>query len=162
MANIDYHLLNQQLEALIAGETNALGQLSNATALLAGASGWHWVGFYLVNGDNLELGPFQGPVACYTIPRSRGVCGSSWSRECTLVVPDVEQFEGHIACSSLSKSEIVVPIWQRNRIIGVLDIDSVNLGDFNESDKEGLEEFCRILSKHIDFRRANTVGDNVD
>lgn len=145
----DYTLLNKQLEALVAGQKNVTGMLANAAALLHQTTGWFWVGFYMVCGDELQLGPFQGPVACYRIGFGRGVCGTAWQRQESIVVPDVEEFPGHIACSSLSRSEIVVPIFHRSQVHGVLDIDSTEKGTFTEADREGLEEFCAILSAAI-------------
>ena len=142
----DYALLNKQLEALVAGETNRTGILANAAALLRETTGWFWIGFYMVRGDELQLGPFQGPPACYRIGFGKGVCGASWQRRESLVVADVEEFPGHIACSSLSRSEIVVPIFSDGEVIGVLDIDSTEIGTFTDRDREGLERFCAILS----------------
>ena len=151
---IDYELINKQLSALIAGEENLTGILANAAALLRESTGWFWVGFYMVDGEVLRLAPFQGPVACYRIAYGRGVCGTAWQRAETLLVPDVEELPGHIACSSLSRSEIVVPIFcggdeDGGEIVGVLDIDSTEVGTFTESDRTGLEAFCRILASAI-------------
>ena len=143
---IDYTLLNKQMEALAAGETNRIGTLANAAALLKEASGWFWVGFYLVHDDTLWLGPFQGPVACSRIGYGKGVCGTAWKERRPIVVPDVEAFPGHIACSSLSRSEIVVPIFADDAVVGVLDIDSTELNTFTEHDRIGLEAFCATLS----------------
>ena len=143
---IDYKLLNKQLEALVAGQTNRVGILANAAALLHETAGWFWTGFYMVQGGELQLGPFQGPPACYRIGFGRGVCGAAWERRASVVVADVEEFPGHIACSSLSRSEIVVPIFAGGEVIGVLDIDSTETGTFTERDREGLESFCEILS----------------
>ena len=142
----DYSLLNKQLSALLAGETNHTGMLANAAALLHETTGWFWVGFYMVSGDELLLGPFQGSPACYRIGYGRGVCGTSWARRESLVVADVEEFPGHIACSSQSRSEIVVPIFHEGEVKGVLDIDSTELNTFTDHDREGLETFCSILS----------------
>ena len=147
--NETYRLLVKQVESLIEGENNTTGQLANAASLLHETMGWWWTGFYLVNGDTLQLGPFQGPVACYNIKRGRGVCGTAWHENRTIVVPDVEQFPGHIACSSRSRSEIVVPL--RNScgdVIGVLDIDSKELATFDEVDAHWLEEIAIIISRH--------------
>ena len=145
--NATYQLLAKQVESLIQGESNVVGQLANAVALLHETMGWWWTGFYMVNGDTLQLGVFQGPVACYNIKKGRGVCGTAWQEERTIVVPDVEQFPGHIACSSESRSEIVVPL--RNdadgSVLGVLDIDSKELGTFDEVDAHWLEEIGRII-----------------
>ena len=144
--NETYRLLAKQVESLITGENNTTGQLANAAALLHETMGWWWTGFYLVNGDNLQLGPFQGPVACYNIKRGRGVCGTAWLENRTIVVPDVEQFPGHIACSSLSRSEIVVPLRDtQGSVIGVLDIDSKELATFDDVDAHWLEEIARII-----------------
>ena len=148
--NATYQLLAKQVESLIQGESNVVGQLANAVALLHETMGWWWTGFYMVNGDTLQLGVFQGPVACYNIKKGRGVCGTAWQEERTIVVPDVEQFPGHIACSSESRSEIVVPL--RNdadgSVLGVLDIDSKELGTFDEVDAHWLEEIGRIIVRH--------------
>lgn len=146
---MNYSLLLSQLEALIEGETNSISILANATALLKEASGWFWVGFYMVNGDQLELGPFQGTPACFKIPYGKGVCGASWARGETIIVEDVEKFPGHIACSSLSRSEIVVPLRINGIIQGVLDIDSKDINTFTEEDAQGLKLFCDILSRNL-------------
>ena len=145
-----YEELLPQVVAMIEGETNAVSVMANVTAALQEAFGWWWTGFYTVNGDRLELGPFQGPVACYRIKRGRGVCGTSWDRNETVIVPDVEQFPGHIACSSLSRSEIVVPVHDaRGNVVAVLDIDSRDLATFDETDKKYLEELVKALSKTV-------------
>lgn len=145
-----YQLLVKQLESLLEGEDNATGQLANAAALLHETMGWWWTGFYLVNGDTLQLGPFQGPIACYNIKRGRGVCGTAWDEDRTIVVPDVEQFPGHIACSSLSRSEIVVPLHNpEGKVAGVLDIDSKDLAAFDEVDAHGLEEIARVIERTV-------------
>ena len=136
-------------ELLIGGETDEIAVLANTCAALREAFGFFWIGFYLVKDGQLVLGPFQGDVACYRIRKGRGVCGTAWAEARTQVVPDVEQFPGHIACSSLSKSEIVVPIFQGNEVIGVLDIDSDQLATFDETDKIYLEKLSAILSKTI-------------
>jgi GAF domain-containing protein len=147
--NETYRLLVKQVESLIEGENNIMGQLANAAALLHETMGWWWTGFYLVNGDQLQLGPFQGPVACYNIKRGRGVCGTAWDQDCTLVVPDVEQFPGHIACSSESRSEIVVPLHNHDgHVVGVLDIDSRELATFDDVDARWLEEIAGVISRH--------------
>lgn len=145
-----YRLLLQQVEQLVEGVDNPTGQLANAAALLHETMGWWWTGFYLVGGDKLLLGPFQGPVACYEIGRGRGVCGTAWHEDRTVVVPDVEQFPGHIACSSLSRSEIVVPLHDaRGQVIGVLDIDSKDLAAFDETDARWLEQIARVLEQQV-------------
>ena len=144
-----YQLLVKQIESLIEGENNTTGQLANAAALLHETMGWWWTGFYLVKDDVLQLGPFQGPVACFCIKRGRGVCGSAWEQNRTLVVPDVEQFPGHIACSSESRSEIVVPLHGPDGdVAGVLDIDSRELATFDDEDARWLEEIARVIERH--------------
>lgn len=143
-----YELLCQQVKSLAEGESNRIGLLANVTALLRMTFGerFFWVGFYLVDGDELILGPFQGDIACMHIRRDRGVCGTAWERDKTLVVPDVEQFPGHIACSQLSRSEIVVPLHDEDgKVTGVLDIDSKELDAFDEDDRQGLEAICREI-----------------
>lgn len=141
-----YASLLPQLEALLLGEKDPMANMANMAAALHGAFGWHWVGFYRVVGDELVLGPFQGPVACTRIPKGKGVCGTAWSSNTTIVVPDVEQFPGHIACSALSRSEIVVPVRQTDgQVCAVLDIDSAVVNDFTENDRLGLEAVCRLL-----------------
>lgn len=145
-----YEQLLQQVVAMIEGETNAVSVMANVAAMLHEAFGWWWTGFYTVEGDRLELGPFQGPVACYRIKHGRGVCGTAWARNDTVIVPDVEQFPGHIACSSLSRSEIVVPVHDSNdEMVAVLDIDSRDLATFDETDKKYLEELVKALSKTV-------------
>jgi L-methionine (R)-S-oxide reductase len=141
-----YKTLLPQIYAVIEGEEDLVANLANITAALKEQFGWLWVGFYLVKKDVLVLGPFQGPIACTRIHKGRGVCGSAWAQAQTLIVADVEKFPGHIACSSLSKSEIVIPIIQNNEVIGVLDVDSVLLNDFDAVDAKYLEE---IISKII-------------
>ena len=136
-------------QLLINGETDETAVLANTSAALREAFGFFWIGFYLVKNGELVLGPFQGDVACYRIRKGRGVCGTAWAEAQTQVVPDVEQFPGHIACSSLSKSEIVVPIFQGDEVIGVLDIDSDQLATFDETDRIYLEKMMEILSKQL-------------
>jgi len=139
-----------QIVAMIDGETNAVSVMANVAAALHEAFGWWWTGFYVVIGDRLELGPFQGPVACYRIKRGRGVCGTAWDLDETVIVPDVEQFPGHIACSSFSRSEIVVPVHDKDgNVVAVLDIDSKDLNTFDETDKTNLEELVKYLSKTV-------------
>ncbi len=142
-----YKLLVSQVSALIAGEKNRVSVLSNVAAALHDTfpDRYFWVGFYMVEEGELQLGPFQGPVACMHIKKGKGVCGTSWAEEKTIIVPDVEQFPGHIACSSKSRSEIVVPVFKGNEVIGVLDIDSTELNTFNEVDKKYLEEIVGLL-----------------
>ncbi|WP_341839276.1 GAF domain-containing protein [Chitinophaga caseinilytica] len=135
-----YEALLPQIKALITGERDITANLANISAALKEQFGWLWVGFYLVKDGELVLGPFQGPVACTRIRKGRGVCGAAWERAETLVVPDVEAFPGHIACSSLSRSEIVVPLLVNGEVMGVLDVDSVDLDTFDETDKRYLEE----------------------
>ena len=134
-----YQSLIPQIKALIEGEPDLIANLANITGALKEQFGWFWIGFYLVKNDQLVLGPFQGPVACTRINKSRGVCGTSWAKAKTLIVPDVEKFPGHIACSSLSKSEIVVPLIKDGVVVGVLDVDSEFLNTFDEIDKVFLE-----------------------
>lgn len=140
-----YRELLPQLRALVEEETNRIANLANIAAALKQTFGFFWVGFYLVEGDELVLGPFQGPVACTRIRLGRGVCGTAWKEARTLIVPDVEQFPGHIACSSDSKSEIVVPIMKQGKVVGVLDIDSDCLDSFDEMDARYLEEVCTYV-----------------
>lgn len=140
-----YRNLIPQIKGLLEGETDEVANLANVAAALKEQFNWFWVGFYMVKKDELVLGPFQGPVACTRIRKGRGVCGSSWAQAETLIVPDVEKFPGHIACSSLSKSEIVVPIIRNNEVIGVLDVDSDELDQFDETDKKYLEEIISLL-----------------
>lgn len=140
-----YQFLLPQIKALLDGEADEIANLANTAAALKEQFGWLWVGFYLVKKDELVLGPFQGPVACTRIKKGRGVCGTSWEQGKTLIVPDVEKFPGHIACSSLSKSEIVVPIFKNGEVIGVFDADSTNLNEFTETDQQYLEEIIQLL-----------------
>jgi L-methionine (R)-S-oxide reductase len=135
-----YQTIIPQIKALLEGEPDLIANLANIAAALKEQFSWFWVGFYLVKNDELVLGPFQGPVACTRIQKGRGVCGSSWQQAQTLIVPDVTKFAGHIACSSLSLSEIVVPIIRNNEVVGVLDVDSEMPAMFDESDKLYLEE----------------------
>ena len=142
-----YDLLTRQVEALIVGESDAIAVMANVAAAVHEAMGFFWTGFYRVAGLELVLGPFQGPVACIHIPFGRGVCGSAWQQRQTLVVPDVEQFPGHIACSSLSRSEIVVPVLSSDAtVLAVLDIDSRELATFNDTDRRCLEHICALIA----------------
>ena len=141
-----YTELLPQIEALTTGEPDLTANLANTAAALKEAFGFFWVGFYLVKADELVLGPFQGPVACTRIRRGRGVCGASWAQVQTLLVPDVEQFPGHIACSSASKSEIVVPILKQGEVVAVLDVDSDKLDDFDDDDQQQLEQLAQLVS----------------
>lgn len=140
-----YEQLLPQAEALVAGEPDVIARMANVAALLHREMGFWWTGFYRVEGDHLVLGPFQGPVACTRIARGRGVCGTSWKEEHTIVVPDVEQFPGHIACSSESRSEIVVPVRRDGAIVAVLDIDSRELATFEDTDRLYLERIAALI-----------------
>ncbi len=140
-----YKALLPQIEGLLMGEDDVVANLANVTAALKSQFGWLWVGFYLVKSDELVLGPFQGPVACTRIKKGRGVCGASWANATTLIVPDVEKFPGHIACSSASKSEIVLPILINGDVIGVLDVDSEHLDYFDTIDQQYLEKVIALL-----------------
>lgn len=151
-----YQLLTKQIKALIEGETEkkspetTVAVMANVCAAIHETMGFFWTGFYRVVGRELVLGPFQGPVACMHIPYGKGVCGSAWKQRTTLVVPDVEEFPGHIACSSLSRSEIVVPVFSPandDEVVAVLDIDSKELGTFDDVDRRHLETICRLLIK---------------
>lgn len=147
---IKYEQLIPQIKALIGDEKDPVAVLANVTAALHHSLGFFWTGFYLVKDNQLILGPFQGPVACMTIAYGRGVCGSAWKQNETLVVPDVEQFPGHIACSSESKSEIVVVLRNKQgEIKGVLDVDSAALATFDLIDKQYLEQLCDWIGQHI-------------
>ena len=140
-----YESLIPQIGALLEGETDLVANLANISAALKEQFGWFWVGFYLVRGEELVLGPFQGPVACTRIRKGRGVCGSSWQQAATLIVPDVEKFPGHIACSSLSKSEIVVPLRRNGQVWAVLDVDSEHPDHFDTTDQFYLEQITALL-----------------
>ena len=140
-----YELLYKQIEALVQGESDQIANMANVAAMIHYTFGFWWTGFYRVAGDELVLGPFQGPLACSRIGYGRGVCGTAWEEQRTQVVPDVEQFPGHIACSSLSRSEIVVPVWNENKIIAVLDIDSEHLATFDTTDQKWLEKIVDLL-----------------
>lgn len=146
-----YESLMPQLKGLLEGEPDLVANLANISAALKAQFGWWWVGFYLVKGEELVLAPFQGPVACTRIKKGRGVCGASWASAKTIIVPDVEKFPGHIACSSLSKSEIVVPIIQNGQIIGVLDIDSDELNQFDQTDQLYLEKIVEMIPNDRSF-----------
>ena len=141
-----YKLLKQQIEALVAGEDDSVSVMANVSAAIHQEMGFFWTGFYIVKGEELHLGPFQGSVACMHIPFGRGVCGTAWQRAETIVVPDVEQFPGHIACSSLSRSEIVVPLFNTSReVVAVLDIDSRELNTFDDIDRYWLEQIVKVI-----------------
>lgn len=142
-----YALLLKQVASLIEGESDIIANMANVAAMIHSTFGFWWTGFYRVDGEELVLGPFQGPLACSRIKFGRGVCGTAWKEQKTQVVPDVELFPGHIACSSLSRSEIVVPVWQGEKIVAVLDIDSEKLATFDEVDRVWLERIVEILYK---------------
>jgi GAF domain-containing protein len=140
-----YESLLPQIQGLLSGETNLVANLGNIAAALKEQFNWLWVGFYLIIEDELVLGPFQGPVACTRIKKGRGVCGTSWEKEATIIVDDVEKFPGHIACSSSSKSEIVLPVFKEGKIQGVLDVDSSELAQFDEVDQLYLEKILAMI-----------------
>lgn len=140
-----YALLYKQIAALTEGESDPIANMANVAAMIHSTFGFWWTGFYRVVGDELVLGPFQGPLACSRIKYGRGVCGTAWKERQTQVVPDVELFPGHIACSSLSRSEIVVPVWHGEEIVAVLDIDSEHLSTFDEVDRVWLEKIVATL-----------------
>ncbi|MFM2338382.1 MAG: hypothetical protein RL115_1575 [Bacteroidota bacterium] len=142
-----YENLLPQIKGLLEGETDLIANLANVAAALKEQFNWLWVGFYLVKNNVLVLGPFQGPVACTRINKGRGVCGSAWQNGATLIVPDVEKFPGHIACSSISKSEIVVPLFNKNNeVVGVLDVDSASLNEFDETDQNYLAQIVNLIT----------------
>lgn len=140
-----YQSIIPQIEALITGENDLVANLANICAALKEQFGWFWVGFYLVKNNELVLGPFQGPVACTRIAKGKGVCGTAWQKAETLIVPDVDAFPGHIACSSLSRSEIVIPVFNNGKVAGVLDADCENLNHFDETDKQYLEQLISLI-----------------
>src|SRR5690554_4733842 len=140
-----YKSLYPQLKALTASEPDLIANMANITSALNESFGFFWIGFYRVVGDRLVLGPFQGPVACTSIAFGKGVCGTTWKEEKTIIVPDVDKFPGHIACSSMSRSEIVVPILKENKVIAVLDVDSDKLDSFDETDAYYLEKISLLL-----------------
>lgn len=140
-----YRSLLPQMEGLLDGETDLIANLANIAAALKEQFKWFWVGFYLVKNNELVLGPFQGPVACTRIAKGRGVCGTAWDKAETLIVPDVEAFPGHIACSSLSRSEIVLPLFSHGEVIGVLDVDSEELNTFDEVDAQYLQQVIQLI-----------------
>ena len=141
-----YENIIPQIKGLLEGEDDAVANMANVAAALKEQFGWLWVGFYLVKNDELVLGPFQGPVACTRIRKGRGVCGAAWERAVSLIVPDVEKFPGHIACSSLSKSEIVIPLMRQEICLGVLDVDSIALDSFDAIDLQNLEQIVALLT----------------
>lgn len=140
-----YRLLFEQIKALTEGETDTIANMANTAAMIHTSMGFWWTGFYIVRVNNLVLGPFQGPVACTRIPYGKGVCGSAWKAGESIIVPDVEQFPGHIACSSESKSEIVLPLFRKGEITAVLDIDSAELNTFDETDRIWLEKIISLV-----------------
>ena len=141
-----YQSLLPQVEGLLTGETDLIANMANVAAALKEQFRWFWVGFYVVKNDELVLGPFQGPVACTRIKKGRGVCGSCWQEAKTLIVPDVEKFPGHIACSSISKSEIVIPVVKDNEVVAVLDVDSEDYNSYDETDKHYLEMVVKLIN----------------
>jgi GAF domain-containing protein len=145
-----YEALLPQIKALLDGEQDVVANMANVAAALRQTFGFFWVGFYIVKGDTLVLGPFQGPIACTRIRKGKGVCGTVWEKAETLIVPDVEQFPGHIACSSASKSEIVVPLFTDGKVSGVLDVDSDSLDSFSEEDAFYLEQITELIRVSLD------------
>jgi L-methionine (R)-S-oxide reductase len=141
-----YQSLIPQIIALLEGETDLVANMANTVAALKEQFGWFWTGFYVVKNDELVLAPFQGPVACTRIKKGRGVCGASWEQEKTLIVPDVEKFPGHIACSSLSKSEIVIPVIRNGEVVAVLDVDSDQYDQFDGTDQYYLEQIVQLIT----------------
>ena len=142
-----YQSIIPQIAALLTGEDDLIANLANVAAALKEQFGWFWVGFYMVKGEELVLGPFQGPVACTRIAKGKGVCGASWERNEIIIVPNVDEFPGHIACASASKSEIVLPLIAANQTIGVLDVDSEHLAHFDDVDAKYLKEIIQLLDK---------------
>lgn len=144
-----YSTLLSQIEAVTEAENDGIANMANVSAMIHETFGFWWTGFYRVCGDELVLGPFQGPMACTRIKKGKGVCGTAWAKEETIVVPDVEQFPGHIACSSASRSEIVVPVFNNGAVAGVLDIDSEKLSTFDETDRIWLEKVAAIIAPYV-------------
>lgn len=144
-----YESLLPQITALIEGEPDPIANLANISAALKQTFNWLWIGFYLVKDTELVLGPFQGPIACTRIAHGRGVCGTAWQEARTIVVQNVDEFPGHIACSSESRSEIVIPILKDQKVIGVLDADSKNLSDFDQTDARFLEQLCTQIGSFL-------------
>jgi L-methionine (R)-S-oxide reductase len=140
-----YQQLLPQIQALVDGEQNLIANLANVAAALKQQFDFWWVGFYLIEGDELVLGPFQGPIACTRIRKGKGVCGTSWEKNETIIVPDVDAFPGHIACSSQSKSEIVVPFQLKNKLVGVMDVDSEQYNSFDEIDAKYLKAIIALI-----------------
>jgi L-methionine (R)-S-oxide reductase len=141
-----YKSLVPQIKALLTGETDLIANLANISAALKEQFNFFWVGFYLIKNNELVLGPFQGPVACTRIAYNRGVCGAAWAKKETLIIPDVEEFPGHIACSSLSKSEIVIPLYVADKLVGVLDVDSDHINHFTTIDEKYLKEILSLIN----------------
>jgi GAF domain-containing protein len=141
-----YQSLIPQIEALMRGEDDLIANLANISAALKEQFNWFWVGFYMLKNGELVLGPFQGPVACTRIAKGKGVCGTAWEQAKTLIVADVDEFPGHIACSSLSRSEIVMPLFHNGEVVGVLDVDSEHLAHFDETDKIFLEQLVKLIN----------------
>ena len=154
-----YREITPQIEALIAGETDITANLANVAAVLKEAFSFFWVGFYLKKDGELVLGPFQGPVACTRLGLNQGVCGHAYSKRETVIVPNVDEFPGHIACSSASKSEIVVPIFNGSEVFGVLDVDSDRLDDFSDTDRIGLEGIGSVIERSI---RSHTNSERIE
>jgi GAF domain-containing protein len=144
-----YELLYPQLEALLDGEDDLIANLSNIVAALKYSMNFFWVGFYFVKGQDLTLGPFQGPVACSRIGFGEGVCGACWQRAETIIVPDVDKFPGHIACSADSRSEIVTPVFKNGKVVLILDVDSEKLNNFDEVDKNNLEKIANLVAGKV-------------
>ena len=142
-----YSVLYEQIKSLTDGEDDLIANMANISSMIHQTFGFWWTGFYRVSGAELVLGPFQGPLACSRIPFGRGVCGTAWKEAATVIVPDVDAFPGHIACSSASRSEIVVPVFDDEKVIAVLDIDSAELNTFDSVDKEWLEKICSLLQR---------------
>lgn len=140
-----YENLLPQIQALVEGEADEIANMANISACLKDTFNFWWVGFYRVVNEKLLLGPFQGPLACTRIRKGKGVCGTAWQKAETVIVPDVDEFPGHIACSSLTKSEIVVPVFKNGEVVAVLDIDSEKAGNFDETDKEFLEKLVALI-----------------
>jgi len=140
-----YENLLPQIQALVEGEADEIANMANISACLKDTFNFWWVGFYRVVNEELLLGPFQGPLACTRIRKGKGVCGTAWQKAETVIVPDVDEFPGHIACSSLTKSEIVVPVFKNGVVVAVLDIDSEKAGNFDETDKEFLEKLVALI-----------------
>ena len=144
-----YESLIPQIKGLLYGETDMIANMANICASLKEQFNWLWIGFYIVKNEELVLGPFQGPVACTRIQKGRGVCGTAWAEEKTLIVPDVEKFSGHIACSSISKSEIVIPVFKEKQLVAVFDIDSSLLNEFDNEDEKYLKQIISLLEPSL-------------